>query len=433
MTPDRSRSLWQETCREDLDAAALHDDVSADLVVVGGGYTGCSAALRAAELGADVRLLEAETFGAGGSGRNVGLVNAGLWLPPKKINSVLGEANGTRLSTLLAAAPAAVFELIKTHQIDCEPIQTGTLHCAHARSGLKDLRKRHQQLTAIGAPVTLLSRGDAIARVGSDAVYGALFDPRAGTIQPLAYAIGLARAAASQGARLHASSPVVGLTRETDGWRVSTPGGTVRARHLIMATNAYPLPITGYTAPATIPVSYFQAATAPLPAGLAGRILPQAEGCWDTGLIMSSWRRDRAGRLIIGGMGDLSHPARSVHTNWLRRKLAVMFPALADHPFEAEWAGKIAMTTEHIPKIIDLGQGFACFGYSGRGIGPGTVFGRRMAEALIHGDRSLLPIPVSDDHRLPFAGVRGAYYETGATLVHLLAGRVGQTPTPTDQ
>ncbi|MFV1528209.1 MULTISPECIES: NAD(P)/FAD-dependent oxidoreductase [unclassified Phaeobacter] len=433
MTHEPGRSLWQETTREVLSAPVLTGEVSADLVVIGGGYTGCSAALRAAEMGADVCLLEADSFGAGGSGRNVGLVNAGLWLPPEEINAALGTVAGARLSELLAAAPAAVFDLIKTHQIDCEPVHNGTLHCAHAPSGLKDLHNRHRQLAAIGASVRLLSRSEAIARVGSDAVHGALFDPRAGTIQPLAYAIGLARAAMAQGARLHAQSPVVTLDRHATGWLVATPGGTVRARHLIMATNAYPQPIAGYAAPASIPVSYFQAATAPLPDDLANEILPQGEGCWDTGLIMSSWRRDRAGRLIIGGMGELSHPAGRVHSNWLRRKLARMFPALADYPLETQWAGKIAMTTEHIPKIIDLGQGFACFGYSGRGIGPGTLFGRRMADALIGEDPSLLPVPLSHHHRLPFAGLRGAYYETGATLIHLLAERSGSRSPAADQ
>ncbi|MFS4583550.1 NAD(P)/FAD-dependent oxidoreductase [Phaeobacter sp. C3_T13_0] len=426
MTGDLSHSLWHKTCREDVVASNLVDHVTADLVVIGGGYTGCSAALRAAQLGTDVCLLEADTFGSGGSGRNVGLVNAGLWLPPEKIGALLGNTAGARLSRLLAKAPAVVFDLIKTYQIDCEATQNGTLHCAHARSGLKDLQNRHRQLNAIGAPVTLLSRDEAVARVGSDAVHGGLFDPRAGTIQPLAYAVGLARAAASQGARLYAKSPAVKLSRETDGWLVSTPDGSVRARQLIMATNAYPLPISGYPAPTTIPVSYFQAATEPLHDDLAAKILPKEEGCWDTGLIMSSWRRDRAGRLIVGGMGTPSHIAGEIHTNWLRRKLTSMFPSLSNHPFEAQWAGKIAMTTEHIPKILDLGQGYACFGYSGRGIGPGTLFGQHMAEALISNDPSVLPVSVTKQHNLPFAGLRGAYYETGATLVHLLAQRTGQ-------
>ncbi|APG49097.1 NAD(P)/FAD-dependent oxidoreductase [Phaeobacter porticola] len=433
MTSDLHHSLWHQTCREDFAPQALIGAETADLVIIGGGYTGCSAALRASELGADVCLLEANQFGAGGSGRNVGLVNAGLWLPPEEINAKLGNADGTRLSKLLASAPGVVFDLIKLHQIDCEPTHNGTLHCAHAPSGLQDLRNRHRQLAAIGAPVKLLSRDEAIARVGSNAVYGALFDPRAGTIQPLAYAVGLARAAHAQGARLHANSPATAVSRTADGWTVTTPQGAVHARHLIIATNAYPLPIAGYQAPRTIPVCYFQAATPPLPDDLAASILPQAEGCWDTALIMSSWRRDRTGRLVIGGMGALSHPASAVHTNWLRRKLAGMFPALANHPFQTEWVGKIAMTTEHVPKIIDLGQGFACFGYSGRGIGPGTIFGQRMAEALIGGDRSVLPVAVTAQHDLPLARLRGAYYETGATLVHFLADRSRRKQTTPDQ
>ena len=426
ITADLPQTLWHQTAQETVQAPPLLGEVETDLVIIGGGYTGCSAALRAAELGAEVCLLEADTFGAGGSGRNVGLVNAGLWLPPKQIDALLGQKDGAHLSQTLAAAPSIVFDIISAHQINCEPTHNGTLHCAHAPSGLQDLQMRHAQLTAIGAPVALISAEEARERVGSDQVHGALFDPRAGTIQPYAYAVGLARAAVAQGAKLHAKSAATEISHNGQGprgWLVKTATGTVRARHLIMATNAYPLPIKGYAAPATIPVSYFQAATAPLPDHLGDQILSGSEGCWDTGLVMSSWRRDRAGRLIIGAMGALSHVGSTVHINWLRRKLGQMFPSLADQPFEAQWAGRIAMTSEHIPKILDLGQGFACFGYSGRGIGPGTVFGRQMAEALLSGDHTALPVPVSRDHSLPFARLRSTYYETGATLVHLLADR----------
>lgn len=402
---------------------ALSGEVETDLVVIGGGYTGCSAALKAAELGASAHLIEAAEIGSGGSGRNVGLANAGLWLPPEDINAALGQQVGSRLTSLLAAAPDLVFSLIEKHTIQCEPERSGTLHCAHAPSGMADLRHRHTQLSATGAPVELLTRDQAVARVGSDAVHGALFDPRAGTIQPLAYARGLARAAATAGAHLYSNTPATSLRREGDFWRVTTPNGSLRARHLIMATNAYASAIPGYPTPQLIPVHYFQAATDPLPAPLLDTILPGREGCWDSALVMSSWRLDQAGRLVIGGMGSLDHFGSALHRNWLIRKLSALFPALRDMPLRSHWHGRIAMTTEHLPKILDLQGGYACFGYSGRGIGPGTLFGTRMAEALLSGDTAHLPVPPVQEHAIPFAGLRSTYYETGATLTHLLNSR----------
>ncbi|MBY6058544.1 NAD(P)/FAD-dependent oxidoreductase [Leisingera daeponensis] len=423
MTSDLASCLWHQTCQENPAFPDLAGEAEADLVVIGGGYTGCSAALKAAGLGASVRLIEAEDIGSGGSGRNVGLANAGLWLPPEDINAELGAKAGNRLSALLAGAPGMVFSLIEKHAIRCEPERSGTLHCAHAPTGLKDLQRRHAQLTAIGAPVELLPREDAVRRTGSDAVHGALFDPRAGTIQPLAYVRGLARAAAGAGAQLHGNSPATAISRKGSTWHVATPKGSIRARHLIMATNAYARGISGYDAPQVIPVHYFQAATDPLPAALLQKILPGKEGCWDTALVMSSWRLDEAGRLVIGGMGALNHCGSALHRNWLPRKLAALYPDLKEAKLRSFWHGRIAMTTEHLPKILDLQGGFACFGYSGRGIGPGTLFGAAMAEALLTGDSACLPVPPVRDHAIPFASLRSAYYETGAALTHLVSNR----------
>ncbi|MDE4097206.1 NAD(P)/FAD-dependent oxidoreductase [Phaeobacter gallaeciensis] len=423
MTSDLASSLWHDTCREQILAPQLTEEVTADLVVIGGGYTGCAAALKAAGLGADVRLIEAGSFGSGGSGRNVGLANAGLWLPPEDINAEIGEAAGRRLSDLLAGAPDMVYDLIETHQIACEPVRKGTLHCAHAPSGMKDLQRRFDQLSRIGAPVKLLDASEAQARVGSEQVFGALFDPRAGTIQPLAYARGLARATAGAGAKVHAETPALSATRQQDIWDITTPNGRIRAKHMIVATNGYALPIEGLKTPAMIPVHYFQAATDPLPDSVRRAILPELEGCWDSALVMSSWRLDQEGRLIIGGMGALNHSGSGIHLGWLRRKLADLFPALANTPLRQTWFGRIAMTTEHLPKIQHLDGGYACFGYSGRGICPGTLFGTRMAEALLTGETSCLPVDPVASHSLPFAGLKQAYYETGATLTHLVKNR----------
>ncbi|MCE8511949.1 FAD-binding oxidoreductase [Ruegeria pomeroyi] len=422
---DTTRNLWHLTSAERVTAPPLAGDVTADLVVIGGGYTGLSAALHAAEQGADVRLVEAEMPGHGGSGRNVGLANAGLWLPPDDIRAYLGNGAGDRLIALLAGAPGMVFDLIDRHGIACEPVRGGTLHCAHAPSGLADLKRRHVQLTASGAPVELLSAAETARRTGSAAFHGALFDPRAGTIQPLAYACGLARAAQAAGAQLHGQSPALEVEHNDGVWQVRTPGGSIRAGKLIQATNAYHRGVARRK-PAHVPVHYFQYATDPLPAEIRAAILPGGEGCWDTGLIMTSFRLDRAGRMIIGGMGALDHPASGIHRAWVRRKLAQLYPALSGQPLVTGWHGRIAMTGDHIPKITRPGPGaLAAHGYSGRGIGPGTLFGKAMAEALLSGDETNLPIPAIDRHAERWTALQQAYVETGATLMHLIRARVG--------
>ena len=220
----------------------MQGERSADLAIVGGGYTGLSAALAAAEQGVEVVLLEAVRVGHGGSGRNVGLVNAGLWLPPDTVTARLGETSGEALNATLAAAPGRVFELIDRHAIACEPRRDGTLHLAHAPGGMADLRHRAAQAQARGAPVTLLDADETARRTGSPRFHGALFDPRAGTIQPLAYARGLARAATAAGARIFEQSQVRACEHHGGQWVLRTDGGKLGRAACLMATNAYHRP-----------------------------------------------------------------------------------------------------------------------------------------------------------------------------------------------
>lgn len=373
----------------------------------------------AAENGAQVTLLEAETVGHGGSGRNVGLVNAGLWLPPDAVCAKLGPHAGERLNSVLATAPDRVFDLIDRHGIACEPVRAGTLNLAHSSRGLQDLENRRSQLAARGAPVRLLSAEETRARTGTNRFHGALFDPRAGTIQPLAYARGLARAARSAGASVHERSPVISASFENGAWRLMTDHGCLSAGALLVATNAYHTGLADISTPAMPVVQFFQLATEPAGDNRVGEILAGGEGCWDTGMVMTSLRRDRAGRIILGGMGS----AAEVHGNWARRTLRRFFPQSAGLAVEHAWTGRIALTYDKLPRILRIGpRGFAVFGYSGRGIAPGTVFGRAVARSLLTGTEAGLPVAPVDSHHEAFVPAKSAVYELGARLMHMYRG-----------
>jgi glycine/D-amino acid oxidase-like deaminating enzyme len=424
MPPSQS-NLWKQTATPAVTTAPLRGHADADVVIIGGGFTGCSAALHLAEGGARVVLLEAGAIGDGGSGRNVGLVNAGLWLEPEKVEAALGAETGARLNTMLADGPDLVFALIEKHGMECEAVRAGTLHCAHSRAGLANLRERLRQYEARGWPVRLLSASETEAKTGTKAFYGALLDSRAGTIQPLAYARGLAGAAMLAGARLHEQSPAQSIAWGQGRWRVITPGGAVTSRALLLATNAYHLPIAGAVAPRYTSLYWFQFATGPLNGALDDAILPERQGCWDTAMVMSAFRRDAAGRLILGAIGSLDMFGKPVHYGWARRKLAALFPEAAGIPFEHGWHGRIAMTTDHIPKITRLGpRAFSIHGYNGRGIAPGTVFGKAAAECLLNDEQSKLPIPVSDHYAEKLAAIRATRNQLGAFVFHLLSDRL---------
>lgn len=428
MSKPADLNLWQKTAPPEVARAPLSRNIAVDLLVIGGGFTGCVAALAATEKGASVALLEAQTIGYGGSGRNVGLVNAGLWLPPNEIIEKIGEKQARVLIERLSEAPSKVFDLIETHGIACEANRSGTLHLAHAASGLGSLENRFRQGNALGAPLALLDKEETARRTGSNAFHGALFDPRAGTIQPLSYCRGLAQAAENAGAFIAERSPVTSF--EYDGrWVASAHGHQVQAKHLLLATNAYHQGLS--PKPAFTKVFYSQFATKPLPPALRSSLLPNGEGCWDTATVMSSFRCDSSGRLIFGGMGNATGYGRAVHTGWARRALARVFPQLSEIGFEMVWSGSIAMTHDHIPKIMEIGpNALAVFGYSGRGIAPGTVFGAAAAEALLCGTHDGLPLSVSKVHKERFSRTKESFYEIGALVHHAIAPVQSPRPHP---
>ncbi len=413
-------NLWSDTTPGPPETGPLDGEQRTDVTVVGGGFTGLSAALHLARANARVVLLEAESIGYGGSGRNVGLVNAGLWLPPDEIVKRVGPAAGERINRLLGEAPELVFSLIEEYGIECEALRNGTLHLAHSPAGLKDLCQRLEQLNRLGAPVSLLDASTTARLVGSDRYFGALHDRRAGTIQPLAYAHGLAHAARQHGAQLFSQSRVRSLHRKQAAWELATDNGKVVADAVILATNAYSDGLWPGLAASFVPVEFFQFASDPLPMDESQAILPERHGTWDTRNVLRSIRRDKAGRLIIGSIGALRRSNRGILRNWAKGVCRDAFPQLATPNWQHAWAGKIAFTPDHIPRIHELGpEMISCAGYNGRGIGPGTITGKALAERLLNLPGAELPFPIAAPKRLRLNRARRAVYEYGADLVHL--------------
>lgn len=408
-------SLWDTSAEErDIDAP-MEGAVDTTLAVVGGGFTGLSTALHAAEAGLAVHVLEAERIGHGGSGRNVGLLNAGLWLPPQDVRAALGADRGGALVDFLGAAPAAVMALIERHQIRCELTRTGTIHAAHSTGGLADLARRAEEWQRLGAPVRLLTRKEAADLIGSHAFHGGLLDARAGTVNPMGYARGLARAARAAGAGLSTGVRARALRRQGARWLIETDRHRVTADRVVLATNAYTDRLWPGLAGTFMPIHYFQLATEPLGAR-AVRILPEGQGLWDTGTIMFSLRRDAFGRLLVGSMGTVVGGMSGLSRRWAARQLARLFPDLGEVRFETAWHGRIAMTPDHLPRILRLAEGvWTPIGYNGRGIAPGTVFGRAMARLAAGGREEDLPLPVGTPQPVPNAGLKARLYQAAFT------------------
>ena len=388
-------SLWDMTAEEGDPPGADPVGGEVDLAIIGGGFTGLSTAFHAAGQGLSAHVIEAEKIGHGGSGRNVGLVNAGLWLPPQDIAKVIGEAKGAGLVTILGEAPAYVMSLIEQYQIRCEATQTGTIHAAHAPSGFQDLARRAEEWKRLGAPVDLLSRDEAVAKIGSEKFHGGLLDRRAGTINPMGYVRGLARIATAAGAKLSVGARATGLERRGDRWVVKTDQGELAAKKVVIGVNAYADALWPGLARSYTMIHYFNVATAPL--GEQGaHILSERQGVWDTGKIMFSVRRDAFGRLVVGSMGRAIGGVEGLSKRWAARTIKRLFPEVGDVSFDVAWHGQIAMTPDHLPRIYRLADGvYAPSGYNGRGITTGTILGRAMAELAAGGSEESQPLPVT--------------------------------------
>ena len=416
----KQNNLWEETSEEKVAFNLLEDSVESDIAIIGGGYTGCSAALTAAENGLSVSLID-QQIGYGGSGRNVGLVNAGLWLPPEKVEETLGKNEGIMLNEALSSAPDLVFNLINKNNISCNATRTGTLHCAHSQNGLKDIKIRHRQLSERGAELKLLDEYETELATGSSSFNGSLLNQKAGTINPLSYCLGLARVAQSKGAHIFESSLATKIEFQNNSWITHTDKGSIKSKKLLIATNAYLSNISGIPSSKYTPVYYFQAATKPLSKEIIKGILPKSHGCWDTATVMSSFRIDKHNRFIIGGIGNLGQNISKIHSNWARRKACSLYPSLKNIPFDYFWGGEISMTDEHIPKIYRFGKNaYSVFGYSGRGIGPGTYFGKSIAEAFANENEDSLPLKPTSNNNHKFGRIKGGFIELGAKINHLV-------------
>lgn len=409
-------SLWDATSKETDVGTYLEPDQTVDVAIVGGGFTGLSTALHCAEKGLSAQVLEANQIGFGGSGRNVGLVNAAAWLPPAKLREKLGPTYGERFIKKFSEAPSIVFDLIEKHQIQCEVTKTGTIHAAHAPSGWNDLKERHAEWQRLGEPVDLLGADQVAGLIGSKSFYGGLLDHRAGTINPMGYCRGLARAALGAGAKISTGVRVKKLEPHEDVWCVKTSAGDVSAKNVVLGTNAYTDELWPGLKGVFMMIHYLQFASTPLGAN-AEHILPGRQGVWDTGQIMFNLRRDAYDRLLIGTMGRvIGTKDHGLTRRWAQKQIARIFPELGEMEFEEAWHGQIAMTPDHMPRVHQLAPRlWTAIGYNGRGITTGTIFGQAMADLLTGMDPTDLPLPMSEPTLAPQSALKSRIFDMAFT------------------
>ena len=398
------QGLWAETATPLDDCAALEETVDSDVAIIGAGYTGLTAALTLAEAGLTVHVLERHQPGWGCSGRNGGQVNPGIKLDPDEIFAHYGAEDGARVLNVAQRTCDLVFDLIERHGIDCEAVRPGYVQGGIGRRGEKVLCERVRQWQAHGAPAEFLDRRQVADLLGTEAYDCAMLHETGGNVQPLSYARGLARAALAAGAHIHGASPAVSVARDGAGWRVKTPEGAVTARHLLIGTNGYTDDVWPGLAKAVVPVASVIAATAPLSDNVQKAVLPGRHAVSETVRIQVYYKKDAAGRFLIGGRGPVWGQLEDFPATLVRAAAERYFPALKGAEWPFKWGGYVAMTFDHAPKLMRLAPGvLAAMGCNGRGLAMATAFGREMAlEVLGEGAE----MPISGAYRTPFHAFR---------------------------
>ncbi|KXF75090.1 oxidoreductase [Paramesorhizobium deserti] len=385
------QSLWRDTASLAPRPVALLSALKADIAIIGGGYTGLSAALRAIERGLHPVVLEAAGIGWGASGRNGGVVSTKFRVSLSDIARRHDLEIARRMHRIGHEAMDRVERNVEElNMADAGFVRTGNLRCAHndlAQSRLAAEAETARKMFADNS-LTILDADQVREETGSADFVGGVLSTHAGIIHPLNYARGLAAAIRSGGGEIYEHSAV--LTRSNNGSRVilTTGGGQVVARHVLIATNGYSN-ITAATAPVRgtlIPFRSAMIATEPLDPGLRATLMRHGRSYSESRRMMR-WFRPAGDRMLFGGRGAFGREDSASAFHALETALKRMFPQLVGTAITHRWSGLVAMTIDSLPQVgmLDERTGFA-LGYNGAGIAMSSLMGRRIIDLML-GDR----------------------------------------------
>lgn len=401
------RTLWSDTAPAGPVLPALAESLDCDVMVIGGGYTGTSTALHLAAAGAGVVLLEAEEIGAFASGRNGGQVVPGLKPDPGTVAARFGPAAAERMLRMARDAADMVFRLVERHRIECEASRNGWIQAAYSERSLAAVEARVRMLRRSGANVDFLERREMEAATGSRFHPGGMIERDAGSVQPLAYARGLARAAAGAGARLFERSRVESLDRGQNNWTARVNGLRVRAGRVVLATEAHTGRLCPGVTQSVVMVTSAQIATEPLSGESLRTLIPSRAGVSETRKITYYYRIDPQGRFVIGGRGPLSDTLTDSTREAVRRAAVERYPALAQARWTHGWCCRVGMTIDDLPHLHEVAPGFwTAYGYCGRGVALATKMGEVLALKVMGRGDETTDYPVTPLRRIPLHPLR---------------------------
>lgn len=381
MSDPLSKSYYAATANPWMRQAMLSDDAATDVVVIGGGFTGLSAALACAENGLSVILLEAKSLGFGASGRNGGQLIPGLRWGMRDIDAAFGRDRAKAIFDFAWGASDRVRNRIAKHKIACD-LKPGHLEAAYKPAHFDEMRREADMLSSVFGWVSaqVVSPGDMGQHIAGGGYHGGVYDAKGGHFHPLNYTLGLATAALAAGVQIHENSPVTHYANTAAGVDVRVGALKVRASHAILATDAWTNDIAPHLGRYTVPIMNYNVATALLDA--ADALLPSDAAVADSRFVLNYFRLSADKRLIFGGGEKYTQTPPNDIAAFVRDHIAQVFPSLRDVPIDYAWGGAVSVTMNRLPHLGRDGNVYFAQGFSGHGALITSLAGEVIADAL---------------------------------------------------
>jgi glycine/D-amino acid oxidase-like deaminating enzyme len=385
----KQQIYWHTTTQmpDDSNLTLLPEKV--DVAIIGGGFTGLSAARTLAAQGIKVAVLEANTIGWGASSRNGGMVLTGLKLGMELIQKKYGHETAKRLFQCSLDSIDTVEQIIKEENIDCGFARYGHLLTANKPKHFDSLQKSVEFMEKeFNHKLHLITKEKQHAEIGTDMYHGALVDECSGGLNPAQYVSGLAAAAEKAGATLHARARVRRLRRSEKQFVVETERGSLNAESVLVATSGYTGNVTKKLQKKIVPIGSFIIATERLSDELAYELSPKNRMIFDYKHYLNYFRL-WDNRMIFGGRAAFfPENSRTIgrSAEILRREMTQVYPQLKDVKIEFVWGGTLDFAFDMMTHVGEMDGIYYSLGYAGHGVAMATHMGKTVAESMIKGN-----------------------------------------------
>lgn len=376
-------SWYTTSANQTLELPPLTGNASADVCIVGGGYTGLSTAIHLRQRGYSVILLEANKVGWGASGRNGGHVGTGQRSDQETLENMVGMEHAKALWDLGLEAVDTVCDLITEHNIQCE-LKQGNLHVASRAKETNGLKEEEEHLQSVYGyqQIRFVPPAELKDMTSGQGFHGGIIDSGSRHLHPLNYALGLAKAAADLGANLYEGSRVQSYS-EGEKVSVQTDQGSVTADFLVLACNGYLEKLEPRAAGRIMPINNYMLATEPLPEEVARRLIRDDTSMSDSLFVINYWKLSADNRLLFGGGESYTRRFPADIGSFVQKYMLRIYPELAQTRIEYGWGGTLAITLNRMPDFGRLSpQVLYAHGYSGHGVPIATLAGKLLAEVI---------------------------------------------------